>query len=810
MEMRAKISAFVVVAFLIFSVSAQLYTIRAEYEDSESYIAVELLSLDVIDDLDDGKPGDQEGLGELELATFVYAEGVKEQSTVWPRKDQGASWQEVNTEPTNDRIEVNMPIFIAKEDQIGDEMAIIIAAVENDETADWVEKVMDAFFKIGPEVAKLFKAPGWVTTSLKASETVTKILDQMLPDSEKYGVYTKILLESDWEDQIQSDSIIYERARPIQIQTPTGPKTRAEFYVRYKVRRIEVPARTPPLAVKLKSITASDWVSWDDTDLGGDRGEVFINTRAFNDVTIDAALVQMTEFGTMETPGGGTSILFPETFDLYPGDTWTPPSEFSDGFSCSDIIYITDAVGLFLHLEITAWDKDGATNHDIVGRYSRTFWPDENWAIGQTITASLSEDERGRRLSSGEVTIEFEIIALPFSNVLLTATTSEEPREPGETITTGVYIENKGTIDDTYALWVEGLDSSWYSWDGPSTETLLRGESKWRYLSITPPRRPGTTPGRYEFKVKANSTNEYPQLSTLAASDTDTTAFRLKAFYGVEVVIPSDVSEVQAGHEAIYTIGVKNLGNVRTDFRLSINCLDFDESWVNLWPDTLWDVEPGRTGSGFLKIRVPPTWLETSVCNFEITATQANDEVEYTAPGSFGTIPPVLGEQGIAIELVQGLDYLFMENIKIRITALVKDIVTHQPITDLTVTMSIYDPSGTLWTSETMTEKSGTGIYEWQSSKTVLDMTKRGGPTLTKGIYLVHVTTSYNGGIVQDVMEFHIDPPAGGINYLYVFAVFVFVSFLTGFILRKKMNTHHTSQSNNGITAPSEHESLSC
>jgi hypothetical protein len=769
--MRKKLGLLLISALLILGFFVQLCTTNADYGDSETYIAVELLNVDVINDLDDGKPGDQDGSGELELATFVYAEGVKEQSTIWPRKDQSASWQEVDTEPVEfDRVVVNTPIFIAKESQIGDEMAIIVAAVENDESSDWVEKVWEEFLKVGPEVAKLFKAPGWITSALKASQTVTKFLDSMAPDAEKYGVYTRILLQSDWEEQIKTDTIVYERAQPVQVEVGLETKTRAEFYVRYKISRVEVPTRTPSLAVKLVSITSSNWDAGDDDIWGlewdddGGRGEVMINTRAYNDVTIDAALVQTSDYGTHETPGGGTNIWFPEAFDLYPGDTWTPPEEFDDGFPCSDIIYSTDAIGSFLHLEISVWDKDKYT-HDIVGRYSNTFWPDENWAIGQTITATLSDYERGRNLSGETMTIVFEIIALPFSNVQLTATTSEVPVEPGETITTNVLIVNRGSIEDTYSLWVEGLDVSWCTWDAFPTQTLAAGASATRYLYITPPRKSSTSPGRYEFKVKATTTNEYSELSTLQASDTDTTAFKLKVFYDVEIFMPSEVSEVQAGHNMIYTIGVKNRGNTRTDFKLSVECLDFDESWATLVPDTVWDVDAGKTVPAFLIVSVAEDYSGSPACHFTITASCLDDDtVSISENGEFSTIPIDLDEVPVEIKLDGELDYLFREDVKIKISAFITDVMNNQPVSGLSVSIKIYYPDGTVWiTSEPMVEVAvGTGVYEWQSSNTILELMQQGreGPKLIKGVYIALASTTRGGQVVYDIAEFHIDPPA--------------------------------------------------
>ena len=108
-------------------------------------------------------------------------------------------------------------------------------------------------------------------------------------------------------------------------------------------------------------------------------------------------------------------------------------------------------------------------------------------------------------------------------------------------------------------------------------------------------------------------------------------------------------------------------------------------------------------------------------------------------------------------KLSGGLDYLFQENVRVRLDALVRDINTMSPIFGANVTVNIYYPNGTLWISDKMDERLvGTGIYEWESNATIEQM------NLDKGVYLVQAEASLNNDLPStDILLFHIDPPSG-------------------------------------------------
>jgi len=143
-----------------------------------------------------------------------------------------------------------------------------------------------------------------------------------------------------------------------------------------------------------------------------------------------------------------------------------------------------------------------------------------------------------------------------------------------------------------------------------------------------------------------------------------------------------------------------------------------------------------------------------------------------------------LAHRTLSIELSGDFDYLLRETVRIKLAALVKDALTMEPVSNANVTIKIYDDVGNLWISSVMVEKlPGTGIYEWQSSGTIKDL------GLKKGIYLVRAQASYRGGpIAQDILLFHIDPPAEGTNEVLYYIAYTVVALasITGLFMRRR------------------------
>ncbi|MGA3191360.1 MAG: hypothetical protein ABSD73_02475 [Candidatus Bathyarchaeia archaeon] len=104
-----------------------------------------------------------------------------------------------------------------------------------------------------------------------------------------------------------------------------------------------------------------------------------------------------------------------------------------------------------------------------------------------------------------------------------------------------------------------------------------------------------------------------------------------------------------------------------------------------------------------------------------------------------------------------GLDYLYQEDVAIRLDAIVKDATTIATVSNASVTVAIYYPNGTLWVSDVMMEKPvASGIYEWESNETIHQM------NLEIGVYLVQVQASVSNSTPStDILLFHIDPASG-------------------------------------------------
>jgi len=746
--------------------------------DTEPYIVVELKELTITDDMDLGP-----ALGELEVATLVITESGKTQTTAWPRKEQDRSWQEMDAEPaqgTVDYVSLNQTIFALEESKIEGEIAIVVMALDNDEKPEWVQKLIDALLQVGDGLTKVLKDPVF-SGVMKAAKIADKVLDTilgLLPDAEPLGVYAEIVTPLQWDIGYR----LYEDQRAQEV---------GAFYVDYEVKRIQVPIRTPGIAVRLVEVRGTDW-----GDGSGTTGWNFIQTRVYDKLSTPGALVQMDDFG----PHSGE-----------PGEDWV----------INSVIFVTDAVGPFLYVEVSVWDEETG-NDRIVGLYSNTFYSVENWGAnrGETPLGWVYGTSHSQRFNAtignakdwGDIEIEFEIIALPFSDVEVTVLSDTATVIPGATTIYAVEIENFGAIPENFTLTVEGLDPDWYSWPGSPNITLDAGETLITALHVSPPRNWSAIRGEHEFTVTATSTtNPETLFSTGAsdpilmpiepASDSDTTAVNVLSFQDVEIILPSDTATIKAGFETIYTIGVRNLGNIPTSYRLAVDPLDFEETWATLWPETLWNVDPGATANGFVEITVPNDWQDEATYNFFITATALpEDGVQQTVAGSLSTVAQDPGESGIRMKLTEGLDYLFREDVNIRIAAVVMDVLTHQTISDAEIHIDIYRPDRTLWiASESMTEIDGTGIYEWQSNATILDLMKQAGagPQLIKGVYIVHAITLWNGHVAQDIVELHIDPPAAeyGFPMQYLVAAIISLAVVaTIFLTAKKRQTAQRPQ----------------
>jgi len=697
-----------------------------------SYIVVELKNVTIHDDSDPWAEG------EIEMGTVAMSGKGVTHVLSWPILVEDSSWYEADDGNT---IIVDAPIFCQREDEMSDVLAVFIVGIDNDEIPEWLSTFADIWFGLGQTLSGLIPEIGPILEgALQLEEIGVDALLEYLGEPERLGLHGNVLIPSDWKDGY------------LAVEEKAGDMT-----VRYEIRRIQVPVRTPPISVKLLNVKDIDI---DDDDGWGDYGtsEPFIHTRVLDDLTLPEQLIQTEDFGPV---------------DKDTRTTWTINKE----------IFRVGAIGPFLHVEIDVWEEDnpsGGDDNDMLGIYSHTFYPDENWGIGSTIV------ERRSGLDEGDVRITFEIIGLPFYNVGVSLSPASLEVEPGYTETYTVTVTNLGNLNDTYDLSLNGLAPSWYAFSEQSI-SLAPSESTQVMLNVTPTRHWSTAPGDYDFTVTATSINDSE------ATDYDYGKITVLPFHETQLFVVPDSFWAQPGDTVTYTIGVQNLGNVRDDYNVSAEFVNpgglfIDPRWTTIWPYVFWGLDPGSTGTGYLEISVPEDWaatgLEEATYTFTVFAVCQADPT--ATDEATRTLNVMVGTRTLSITLSGEFDYAFKEPVTIKILALVKDVKSRQPISNADVNIEIYAPNGDLLWSDQMVEmENGNGVYIWESEETIQDIMKGPHWQPFKGVYTVCVEASYNAGpIAYEALEFHIDPPAESSSipsYYPAVAIIVCIAALVAF-----------------------------
>ena len=697
-----------------------------------SYIVVELKNVTIHDDSDPWAEG------EIEMGTVAMSGKGVTHVLSWPILVEDSSWYEADDGNT---IIVDAPIFCQREDEMSDVLAVFIVGIDNDEIPEWLSTFADIWFGLGQTLSGLIPEIGPILEgALQLEEIGVNALLEYLGEPEHLGLHGNVLIPSDWKDGY------------LAVEEKAGDMT-----VRYEIRRIQVQVRTPPISVELLNVKDIDI---DDDDGWGDYGtsEPFIHTRVLDDLTAPEQLIQREVFGPV---------------DKDTRTTWTINRE----------IFRVGAIGPFLHVEIDVWEEDnpsGGDDNDMLGIYSHTFYPDENWGIGSTIV------ERRSGLDEGDVRITFEIIGLPFYNVGVSLSPASLEVEPGYTETYTVTVTNLGNLNDTYDLSLNGLAPSWYGFSEQSI-SLAPSESTQVMLNVTPTRHWSTAPGDYDFTVTATSINDSE------ATDYDYGKITVLPFHETQLFVVPDSFWAQPGDTVTYTIGVQNLGNVRDDYNVSAEFVNpgglfIDPRWTTIWPYVFWGLDPGSTGTGYLEISVPEDWaatgLEEATYTFTVFAVCQADPT--ATDEATRTLNVMVGTRTLSITLSGEFDYAFKEPVTIKILALVKDVKSRQPISNADVNIEIYAPNGDLLWSDQMVEmENGNGVYIWESEETIQDIMKGPHWQPFKGVYTVCVEASYNAGpIAYEALEFHIDPPAESSNipsYYPAVAIIVCIAALVAF-----------------------------
>ncbi len=300
----------------------------------------------------------------------------------------------------------------------------------------------------------------------------------------------------------------------------------------------------------------------------------------------------------------------------------------------------------------------------------------------------------------------------------------------GDPVSINVTVENQGDFTETFEV------STWYDDTIIETKTditLVAGATA--TLTFTWDTT-GVAKGIYTIKAEASTVPDEHGTSDNVLVDDKVTVKKIAS----TISISADPARVTMGKPTTIR---GYITPVRAGATVTI--------WQRLSWEPTWNIL--TTAATDQDSRYSHVWSPTPEGIHELKAAWLGDEK--TLPVESLVVTLEVRTPMLSIKLAGEHDYLLMENVKVRLAALVKEATTKEPVSNADVTINIYDADGGLWVSDTMVERlAGTGIYEWESEKTIRLL------RLKKGVYLAHVTASLHAGqTVSDILEFHVDPP---------------------------------------------------
>lgn len=176
-------------------------------------------------------------------------------------------------------------------------------------------------------------------------------------------------------------------------------------------------------------------------------------------------------------------------------------------------------------------------------------------------------------------------------NIGVSLSTTKIEVAAGETKETTVTVRNQGQIVDQFALSVEGLDPTWWTFSVP-TVSLFPGDQGESNLIIRPPKEAEAKAGSYSFRVKATSQANPQEMTVVEAF------LILRGFVVWEV----DMSPTKVvGQSGKYRLSVTNSGN--TDITLVFEGKDPEEGlYYHFAPDKL-TIPAGGSARSILSVR---------------------------------------------------------------------------------------------------------------------------------------------------------------------------------------------------------------
>ena len=337
---------------------------------SNTYIVVVLDSIRIIDDKDPA------GDGEIMVVSAAGSAG-NVQTVQWPIQ----MWHEADSGTLllgGDRNAI--PVFAMKESEMGDDLNVMIAALDNDEYPGWLETAIRAGGKINE----------WVPLIGKPYSQFHGKFADWLGSNDEVGTLQRTFRKSD--DWGVSSSEYYTQVV-------------GSMEVRYSIRRVVVPDNMR-VTVTLKRIkyARSDYADGDYC-----CGETFLFTRVADGFSGD--YLRSTEH---RYPEGRSYYQDCSKMHWYSGC-----EDQLDPYDMNKVIFDRPNVGPFLFVEVDVWDEDEPSvgdDNDQLGILSQLWLATDSELsgnMGDTRTIKISENRHG--VGQGDITIELEVKRYPYS-----------------------------------------------------------------------------------------------------------------------------------------------------------------------------------------------------------------------------------------------------------------------------------------------------------------------------------------------------------------------------------------------------------
>ncbi len=283
-------------------------------QEEKRAVVIQLDTIKVLDDQDFFSNG------ELQVVT-----AVKSGSTVQKTASPYVNWYEADG---GDTVKIAKPIFVLPEDQLGDNITILITAMDNDSLPATARGVLDLGFDINAYVAGI-SAAGTLDDAINYAENKKDTFLDWIGGSELIGNHTNLLLKKDnYGFKSENDF-------------RTISKKSGNMEVTYRMYHVAIPQKFLKVEVTLQSFRGGE--TGDDVVSGA--GDLYI----WNYVGDGFA-----ENG--DATGQAVRVNQDGLHDVADGESWTINKTIYSGITRSPVLYLESGV----------WDADDTSNDDTV------------------------------------------------------------------------------------------------------------------------------------------------------------------------------------------------------------------------------------------------------------------------------------------------------------------------------------------------------------------------------------------------------------------------------------------------------------